>query len=128
MSRACQAIGLAESVKQTPIGPYVQDPVDPPGPAANGPYIGTNGSTYYVSNVLDQDVATVGGWLVPSNDGVAAGHNARWVTNTTTIAADTTKCDVSATGVATANNSTGIYACFCGAKGIPANSFFFVFL
>ena len=135
---ACAMLGLANTNKIPPIGEYVQDPQMGPlpdtGPCANGPYIGCNGNTYYVSDVLGEAAAAVAtnGYVMDSNSGSATGKNARWVTNsggTLTIPADG-RVAVSAAGVATAAAGSGAYKIHCGGTGIviPQNSWFWAFV
>ena len=130
---AAAAIGLANTNKILSIGAYVQDvgavqgdKVGNPGPEAYGPYNGLNGTTSYDRNVIGEDKA----FVAPSNAGAAAGKDAIWSTNSGgTLAAGTTRCDVTA-GVATANNSTGLYDVFCVAPtvtALPVNSWFWTF-
>lgn len=128
---AAAAIGLANTNKIPPIGVYVQTSTPPPGPGASGPYIGVNGSTFYSYNALGSDPTQVGGFLVPSNAGAAAGKDAQWVTtggSPMTVAADGL-CAVSAGGVVTALATTGTFKCYI-APGtvIPAGSYLWVFV
>lgn len=128
---AAAAIGLANTTKIPQIGTYVQDNTANPGPSANGPYVGTNGSTYYDRNVLGSDPTQSGGFLVPSNSGAAAGKDARWVmvgASPMTVAADGL-CAVDANGVVTALATTGTYKTYI-APGtvIPAGSYLWVFV
>ena len=136
---ACVVIGLDTGEKIPAIGTYVQNSGLPPGPAADGPYIGVNGSAtaadpvslsgyYWTENFLGEDVGEV--MEVPGNSGVAAGKNARWVTTggaTLTVPADS-KCAVDAAGVVTALTGTGTYITNVPAtKVIPAGAFLWVF-
>ena len=126
---ACAAIGLANTSKIVNIGTYTQAATPPPGPESWGPAFGVNGSTFYDRNVLGEDYTVSGGILFPADSGATLGKNARWVSNTSSIAAGTTRVAVSAGGVATADNAAGAYDIFLGALtgGLPANSFFWAF-
>jgi hypothetical protein len=128
---ACAAIGLANTNKVPPIGGYVQAATPPPGPEASGPHIGVNGSTYYTTNVLAEDVTVSGGYLVPADSGAAAGKTARWVTtgaSPMTVAADGLS-SVSATGTVTATATTGLYKVYIPpATVIPAGAYLWAFL
>ena len=100
-----------------------------PGPSADGPYIGMNGSTFYSYNALGELVDPA--FVAPSNSGVAAGKNGQWVTtgaSPMTVAADGL-CAVSGTGVVTALATTGTFKCYI-APGtvIPAGSYLWVFV
>lgn len=126
------AIGLANTVKIPSIGGYVQDvgvqlgTNGNPGPGADTVFIGLNGSTFYNYNAINELVNPA--YLVPSNSGATAGRVAQWVTNSPLLEAGTTRVNVSPTGVATANNASGLFDVFCvPAAGIPLNSFFWVF-
>ena len=125
---AAAAIGLANTNKQLRIGAFVQDVGvtggTVAGPEADGNYGGVNGRTYYESNVVGEAV----GFTTPTNSGAAAGKVAQWVTNTGALAAGTTRVDIT-TGVATANNATGLYDIFITvpAAGLAANKFFWAF-
>lgn len=125
---ACAAIGLANTNKIPHIGEYVQDPDGPPGPSADGPYIGVNGSTFYTRNVLGELVDPA--YFVPANFDSADGLDAQWVTTggaPMTVAVDG-RCSVSATGVITATPTTGLFTCVV-APGtvIPAGSYLWAF-
>ena len=125
---ASAALGLANTNKIKALGSYVQDAGVTggavAGPGADGGYVGINGRTYYESNVLGEAV----GFTAPANSGAATGKTAQWVTNTGSLAAGTTRVDIT-TGVATANNSTGAYDIFIAvpAAGLAANKFFWAF-
>jgi hypothetical protein len=73
----------------------------------------------------------VGGFLVPSDSGAAAGKDAQWVTtgaSPMTVAADGL-CAVSAGGVVTALATTGTFKCYIPAGTvIPAGSYLWVFV
>jgi len=105
------------------IGPFVRD-TTPPGPGADGPYIGIQGATYWDRNWLGEDA----GFLAPSNNGIIGTTNAGWVGSTppdvgnplgkkaiwsTSVAPLTVPADgrvaVTAGGVATAASGTGAY-------------------
>ena len=127
---ACAAIGLANTSKVPMIGGYKQD-VDAPVGGADGPYVGTNGSTYWDRDWLGEDYAASGGYVVPATTGAAAGKTARWVSTggaSMTVAADG-RCSVSVVGVITATATTGLYKIYLtpGAV-IPAGSFLWAFL
>ena len=131
---ACAAIGLANTNKVVGIGVYEQDvgvvqgnKVGNPGPEAYGGYNGINGTTAYDRNVLGE----AAGFLVPSNAGSAAGKDAIWATNSSgTLAAGTTRCAITAGGVATADNAAGAYDVFVvtpSVTALPQNSWFWGF-
>lgn len=127
------SIGNANTTKIGPIGAYVQDAgvmlggqAGNPGPSASDAFWGTNGTTVYDRNVIDELVNPA--FTVRGNSGAVEGKLAQWVTNTAIIAAGTTRVDISGVGVATANNAAGLYDVFCTpVAGIPANSFFWAF-
>lgn len=127
---ACAAIGLANTSKIPMIGGYIRDET-PPGPGADGPYIGMDGITKWTSNVLGEDVTVSGGYNVPAVSGVAAGKVGRYVTtgaSPMTVAADGL-CSVSATGTITATATTGLYKTYIpAATVIPAGAFLWAFL
>lgn len=124
---AAAAIGLANTNKIKPLGPYVQDVGvtggTVAGPESDGNHAGINGRTYYESNVLGEAV----GFVAPANSGVATGKTAQWVTNTGSLAAGTTRVNIAA-GVATAN-ATGTHDIFITVPvaGLAANKFFWAF-
>ena len=132
---ACAAIGLANTSKIPHIGEYVQDADGPPGPGADGPYIGVSGSSssmpdlqaHWDRNVIGELVDPA--FLVPADSGAAAGKFAHWVTTAAapmTVAAGGL-CDVSL-GVVTALAVTGTYKTFIPVGTvIPAGSFLWVF-
>lgn len=130
---ASAVIGLANTNKIPPLGVYVQDAgVQPsngngnPGPGANGEFIGVNGHQYWDRNWLGELVNPA--YQVNANSGAVTGRVAQWVTNTSPIAAATTRVDVSGAGVITANNDTGLFDIFCvQAAAMPANSFCWAF-
>lgn len=127
---AAAALGLANTSKIAVIGAYVQDSgaadAASPGPEAELCYMGVNGNTAYNYNALGELVDPA--FTVKANSGAATGKLAQWVTNTAEIAAGTTRLDVSATGVATANNSTGLFDLWVPTTAaIPANSYFWAF-
>jgi hypothetical protein len=120
------AIGLANTNKSCPIGPYVRDTgiTGKAGPGALNDYAGCNGDIYYDRNALGEAKA----FLANANSGVAAGKTAQWVTNPLLIAAGTTKVTIT-TGNAAADNATGTHSIFfvVPTAGIPANSWFWAF-
>lgn len=125
-------IGLANTSKIPAIGAYVQASTPPPGPESEGPYIGVNGTGYWMYNPVDEtDYAITNGFQVPSNSGAATGKNARLVSTggaSMTVAADGL-CAVSAAGVVTALATTGTYKTYIPpATVVPAGAYLWVFL
>jgi hypothetical protein len=125
-------IGLANTNKIPAIGAYVQTATPPPGPEADGPYIGVNGTGWWSYNpVQESDYAITNGFTVNGNSGAATGKAARLVStggSAMTVAADGL-CSVSATGVVTATATTGLYKTYIApATVVPAGAFLWVFL
>lgn len=120
-------LGVANTNKIGPLGPYVQDAVSAgqAGPSINGEAIGVNGLTYYASNVMGE--LADGTTTVPSNSGAAAGKTATWCITNAGLAAATLRVDVTA-GVAVANNGAGLYDVNCAAAAVPAGSYLWAFL
>ena len=118
---AAAAIGLANTTKQPAIGQYVQDQT-PPGPGADGNYMGVQGITVWASNWLGEDP----GFTAPSNNGAATGKLAQWATSGAspiTVPADG-RLTISG-GTAVAASGTGLYKTYIpAATVIPAGSFF----
>ena len=128
---AAAAIGLANTSKIPMIGGYVRDETTP-GPGADGDYMGVIGTQYFDRNPVDEvDWSATGGFTVPATSGAAAGKVARLVStgaSPMTVASDGL-CSVSAAGVVTATQTTGLYKTYITpAVVVPAGSFLWVYL
>jgi len=131
------------ALKKVPsIGVFVRD-TTPPGPGADGPYIGIQGATYWDRNWLGEDA----GFLAPSNNGAIGTTNAGWIGVTppdvgnplgkkaiwsTTAAPLTVPADgrvaVTAGGVGTAASGSGAYQVMVPAATVmPIGSWFWAF-
>ena len=109
------AIGLANTFKRAHIGATVLTT-----PALAGvDYLGTNGTTYWDRNWLQEDP----GFSLISN---VPAKNAVWATNpaSLTVPADR-RLSVTAGGIATASAGTGLFlTALAAGTVIPANSWF----
>ena len=97
---AAAAIGLANTNKQGPIGPYVQDALAPS--AANN-YIGINTKTSYSYNALGEAI----GFTAATNEEAAAGGVGVWVKSLSDLV-PTDKVTIVA-GEATLDNAAGTH-------------------